>query len=111
MNNMTPDSELLANFARTNSEIAFTELVRRHVNLVYSAALRMVNSDMHLAQDVTQTVFADLARKAGSLSRYEHLSGWLYTSACFAAAKAVRTETRRRDREDQFMRDSTDDRE
>jgi RNA polymerase sigma factor (sigma-70 family) len=102
---MTTDPELLAAFARTNSEDAFAELVRRHVNLVYSAALRQVNGDAHLAQDVAQTVFTDLARKADSLSRRENLSGWLYTSAHFAAAKIVRTENRRRDREEKFMRE------
>ena len=64
---MTPDSELLGRYAGTRSEDAFAELVRRHVNLVYSAALRQVNGDAHLAQDVAQTVFTDLARKAGSL--------------------------------------------
>jgi RNA polymerase sigma factor (sigma-70 family) len=104
---MTPDSELLRQFARTNSQDAFAELVKRHVNLVYSAALRQVNGDEHLAKDVAQTVFTDLARKAGSLSRHETLTGWLYTSAHFAAAKIVRTENRRRDREEKFMREPT----
>jgi RNA polymerase sigma factor (sigma-70 family) len=102
---MTPDSELLHRFARTNSEDAFAELVKRHVNLVYSAALRQVNGDEHSAKDVAQTVFTDLARKAGSLVRRENLAGWLYTSAHFAAAKAVRGENRRRDREEKFMRE------
>ncbi len=102
---MTPDSELLRRYARTRSEEAFAELVRRHVNLVYSAALRQVNGDAHLAQDVAQTVFTDLARKAGSLARRESLTGWLYTSTHFAAAKIVRTENRRRHREDKFMRE------
>lgn len=102
---MTPDSELLAVFARTNSEDAFTKLVKRHVNLVYSAALRQLNGDEHLAQDVAQSVFTDLARKADVLKRRESLIGWLYTSAHFAAAKIVRTEIRRRDREEIFMRD------
>jgi RNA polymerase sigma factor (sigma-70 family) len=102
---MTPDSELLREFARTNSEDAFAEVVKRHVNLVYSAALRQVNGDAHLAQDVAQTVFADLARKAGPLAQRESLTGWLYTSAHFAAAKIVRGENRRRDREEKFMRD------
>jgi RNA polymerase sigma factor (sigma-70 family) len=100
---MTPDSELLAAFARTQSEAAFAELVRRHVSLVYSAAVRQVNGDAHLAQDVAQQVFSDLACKAGSLSRRENLTGWLYTSAHFAAAKIVRAEVRRRTREEQFM--------
>ncbi|HEY5298491.1 MAG TPA: sigma-70 family RNA polymerase sigma factor [Verrucomicrobiae bacterium] len=106
---MTPDSELLRQFARTNSEAAFAELVKRHVNLVYSAALRQVNGDAHLAKDVAQTVFTDLARKANSLSRRETLTGWLYTSAHFAAAKMVRGENRRRDREEKFMREPTND--
>jgi RNA polymerase sigma factor (sigma-70 family) len=102
---MTTDSQLLASFARTNSEDAFAELVQRHVHLVHSAALRQVNGDAHLAQDVAQTVFTDLARKANSLARREVLTGWLYTSAYFAAAKIIRTENRRRDREEKFMRE------
>jgi len=102
---MTPDSELLRRYAGTNSEEAFAELIRRHVNLVYSAALRQVNGDAHLAQDVAQTVFTDLARKADSLARHSTLTGWLYTSAHFAAAKIARTENRRRDREENFMRE------
>ena len=107
--NMTPDSELLSRYARTHSEDAFAELVGRHVNLVYSAALRQVNGDAHLAQDVAQAVFTDLARKANSLSRRETLTGWLYTSAHFAAAKMARTENRRRDREEKFMREPISD--
>src|SRR5580698_7393223 len=106
---MTPDCELLRQFARTNSEDAFAELVRRHLNLVYSAALRQVNGDEHLAKDVAQTVFTDLARKAWSLSRYENLSGWLYTSAHFAAVKMIRGENRRREREVTFMRETTNE--
>ena len=98
--NMTPDSELLARLARTRSEATFAELVRRHVNLVYSTALRQVNGDAHLAQEVAQTIFTDLARNADSLSHRENLTGWLYTSAYFAAAKTVRGETHRRNREE-----------
>jgi len=102
---MTPDSESLRQFAHASSEAAFAEIVRRHVNLVYSAALRQVNHDSHLAQDVGQTVFTDLARKAGSLAGRKNLAGWLYTSTHFAAAKLIRTETRRRNREEKFMRE------
>jgi len=94
--NMIPDAELLRRYAAGRSEEAFAEIVRRYVNLVYSAALRQVNGDAHLAEDVAQTVFVDLARQAGSASRIRVLAGWLYTAANFAAAKAVRAERRRR---------------
>ena len=96
---MIEDAELLRRYAQTRSEEAFAELVRRHLNLVYSAALRQVNGDVQLAEDVTQSVFGDLARKALVLSRHSLLAGWLYTSAHFAAAKVVRGEHRRRIRE------------
>lgn len=96
---MRDDAELLRSYAETQVETDFAELVRRHVNLVYSAALRQVGGDAHLAQDVTQTVFTDLARKAGEVARYRVLAGWLFTSTRFAAAKAVRGERRRRARE------------
>ena len=106
---MQPDNELLRQYANTGSEVAFAELVKRHVNLVYSAALRQAGGDAHLAHDVAQNVFTDLARKASSLCKRESLSGWLYTSAYFAANKIVRTETRRREREEQFMREPSRD--
>jgi RNA polymerase sigma factor (sigma-70 family) len=96
---MTSDVELLRAYARDRSETAFAELVRRHLDLVYSVALRNLAGDVHLAEDVTQQVFADLARKAAPLSRRAVLGGWLYRSAQFAAAKTVRGEHRRRHRE------------
>lgn len=102
---MKPDNELLRHYAQTRSEESFTELVRRHVDLVYSVAARQVGGDAHLAHDAAQSVFIDLARKADSLARRSTLTGWLYTSAYFAASKIARTENRRRQREEQFMRD------
>ncbi|HYE32006.1 MAG TPA: sigma-70 family RNA polymerase sigma factor [Methylomirabilota bacterium] len=98
------DAELLQRYADTGCESSFAELVRRHIGLVFSAALRQVNGDRRLAEEVSQTVFTDLARKAGSLSRRVVLTGWLYTSVRFAAAKAIRSEQRRHERETQaFM--------
>ncbi|HWA08081.1 MAG TPA: sigma-70 family RNA polymerase sigma factor, partial [Opitutaceae bacterium] len=97
---MTEEARLLRQYVDERSEAAFTELVRRHVNLVYFAALRRVGGDAHLADDVTQSVFSDLARKAPALKDREVLTGWLHTSTRFAAAQAVRTERRRRVREE-----------
>jgi hypothetical protein len=57
------DEQLLHAYARERSESAFGELVTRHIDLVYSSALRVVNDDSDLAQDVAQRVFIDLARK------------------------------------------------
>ena len=74
---MIEDSELLRRYAENRSEAAFAELVKRRVSLVYSVALRQVGQDTHLAEDVTQTVFADLARKASALASRPVLSGWL----------------------------------
>jgi RNA polymerase sigma factor (sigma-70 family) len=96
---MIDDNELLRRYSDERSEEAFTELVQRHVNLVYFAALRRVGGDAHLADDLTQKVFADLARKALSLKNRSVLTGWLYTSTRFAAAQAVRSERRRRTHE------------
>src|SRR5437868_5165533 len=108
---MIEDAELLENYARHRSEAAFTELVGRHVNLVYSAALRQANGDAHLAQDATQLVFTDLAHKAASLGGRTVLVGWLYTSTRYAVSKLVRGEQRRRRREGEaeLMQELTED--
>src|SRR5437667_12764697 len=66
--NMTDSQKLLAEYVRTGSEAAFRELVIRYVDLVYSTALRLVEGDTHRAEDVAQTVFVDLTRKARTLS-------------------------------------------
>jgi RNA polymerase sigma factor (sigma-70 family) len=87
---MLDDAELLRRYAGTASQEAFTELVQRHLNLVYSAALRQVGHDRALAQEVAQAVFTDLARKAATLSHHPVLSGWLYRSTQFAARDALR---------------------
>ena len=66
---MMDDEQLLGAYVPERSESAFAELVARHIDFAYSAALRAVNADRHLPQDVSQTVFIDLAGKAGSLPR------------------------------------------
>ena len=95
---MTGDLELLRDYAREKSQDAFTELVRRHLDLVYSAALRQVRSPQ-LAEEVSQTVFADLARDAGKLKPDTLLTAWLYQVTRRTAIDVVRRESRRQARE------------
>jgi RNA polymerase sigma factor (sigma-70 family) len=98
----TADQELLRRYAEHGAEEAFTELVQRHLNLVWAAA-RRITGNADLARDVAQTVFTDLARKAKTLPREAVLAGWLYRAACLAAAKQVRGEARRVLREQHAM--------
>ena len=92
----------MGDYAAQRSETAFAELVRRHVDLVYSAALRMV-CDAHLAEDVTQGAFVALAQNARRLAGHPVLSGWLHRTAQNLAANAVRSEVRRRAREQEAV--------
>ncbi len=98
---MTESQTLLAQYARTRSEAAFRELVSRYIDLVYSAAFRLVGGDVESAQDVTQTVFVALADKARTLPEDVMLGGWLHQHTRFVAGKLMRTERRRRLRERQ----------
>jgi RNA polymerase sigma factor (sigma-70 family) len=96
---MTTDAELLQRYTSAGAEDAFAELVRRHITLVYSTALRQLGDDSHLAQDVTQRVFAALARKGHALTDRAALAGWLYLAAHHAAVEFVRANSRRKIRE------------
>ena len=71
------DHQLLGEFVRDRSEPAFTELVRRYAGLVHSTAFRFCGNPHH-AEEITQSVFVILARKAGNLSPRVVVSGWLY---------------------------------
>src|SRR3954471_10634494 len=88
------DSQLLREFAVQSSEDAFSELVRRHINLVYSSALRQLR-DPHLAQEASQAVFTILAQKAKSLPLDTVLPGWLYRTTRFASMTILRSQIRR----------------
>lgn len=99
---MHDDIALLREYTNNQSEQAFETVVARHVNLVYSAALRQVR-DPYLAEEITQVVFILLARKAQSLSGKVVVSGWLYRTVNYVAADARKAEVRRARREQEAM--------
>src|SRR5205814_3600512 len=98
------DRELLRRYAQERDEAAFAQIVRRHVNLVFSAAMRRVG-DRHLAEDVTQAVFVVLAKKAAKICNGNGvLSVWLLQCVRYAASNAIKMETRRRNHEESARR-------
>ncbi len=92
------DMELLARYARQQAEDAFAEIVRRHLGLVYSAALRQVRSPQ-LAEEVAQSAFIDLARSAPRLKPGTVLAAWLYQVTRRTAIDVIRREASRQLRE------------
>src|SRR5437773_5218800 len=94
----TDDSALLRQYLEDRTDAAFAALVARHINLVYSVALRHVG-DPHQAEEITQAVFILLARKAAQLRHDKALSSWLFQATRLTASNFVRGETRRHRRE------------
>src|SRR5581483_4470266 len=92
---MPTDIELLRRYVEHRDEQAFAEFVQRHLALVYSSALGRTAGRTHLAEEITQRVFSDLARKAAGLLRHPALAGWLYRSTRYVAIDAMRGEFRR----------------
>lgn len=95
---MKDDGTLLSEYHIDGSEDAFRELVSRHAGLVFSAARRQAGSDV-IAEEVTQAVFCILARQAGRLRSRAVIAGWLHLTTRHTAFKALRSERRRQNRE------------
>src|SRR5580698_2527022 len=100
------DNALLREYVERGSEEAFATLVARHVNKVYSVALRQTGNP-HQAEEITQAVFVTLARKSGRLGKRVILEGWLHHTARLTALASVRSETRRARREQEAYMQST----
>jgi len=92
------DLQLLQQHATHRDPGAFNELVTRHLNWVYSAALRQVQ-DAHLADDVTQAVFLALSQSAAKLAKGVVLTAWLFRVTQRTSAMAIRSQGRRRKHE------------
>jgi RNA polymerase sigma factor (sigma-70 family) len=95
---MIDDAALLRRYAEERSQTAFSDLVRRRIDLVYGAALRRTG-DPHRAEEVAQQVFTTLAQQARSLCRHPALSAWLHTATRNAALNLVISDQRRKQRE------------
>src|SRR3954468_2443715 len=100
---MNDDSTLLRRYVSEGSQAAFTELVQRHVDLVYGAAMRRTSGDAHRAAEIAQDVFTSLARHARKLSSHAVLPAWLHTATRNAALNLMISEQRRKARETEAM--------
>jgi RNA polymerase sigma factor (sigma-70 family) len=96
------DFDLLRAYVEQGAEDAFTELVNRHINLVYSAAMRQIR-DPHIAAEITQSVFIILARKTATIRPGTILAGWLLRTTRYTAANARRREHHRHESEQTAM--------
>jgi RNA polymerase sigma factor (sigma-70 family) len=105
------DNALLREYVERGSGEAFAAIVTRHVNKVYSVALRHTRN-VHQAEEITQAVFVILARKSRHLGRRVILSGWLYQTARLTALTFIRSEIRRARREQEaYMQTSSNENE
>jgi RNA polymerase sigma factor (sigma-70 family) len=86
-------------YVENGSEPAFRKVVERYLQMVYSTAFRLVDGHSQLAEDVSQQVFIDLAKLAGTLGPSAMLGAWLHRHTCYLSAKAIRGERRRQNRE------------
>jgi len=99
------DSVLLRQYAENHSDEAFSALVERHVNLVYSVALRQTG-DPHDAEEIAQAVFIILAKKVASLRHDKALSSWLFQTTRLTANNFIRSDIRRHRREQEAFMES-----
>src|SRR5215472_16360007 len=96
------DNALLREYVEHDSGPAFTALVNRHIDKVYSVALRHTRNQ-HQAEEITQAVFVILATKASGFRKGVILEGWLYQTARLTALTHVRSEIRRARREQEAL--------
>lgn len=92
------DRRLLDRYLATRDEGAFRELVGRHLDFVHAVARRVTGND-ELARDAAQAVFVKLARDAAKVPRGISLAAWLHRTCRCMAIDLVRSEDRRRKRE------------
>jgi RNA polymerase sigma factor (sigma-70 family) len=92
------DADLLNAYVR-GDEQAFESLVKRYLRLAYSVALRRLK-DASLAEEAAQSVFIILARKAKTLTSGVLLRAWLLKTTRFVCNDLLKSDRRRKDREE-----------
>lgn len=83
------DWKQLAEYVKTGSECAFESVVHQHLQMVYATALRKTgNRDM--AEEVAQSTFILLTRKAAQLKPSGALGAWLHQTALFKSQEHLK---------------------
>ncbi|MFA6241507.1 MAG: sigma-70 family RNA polymerase sigma factor [Candidatus Hydrogenedentales bacterium] len=96
------DVLLIERWSRVGDAEAFNELVRRHANMVYGTCLRVLRNGAD-AEEVSQECFLQLARDGGKIR--SSVAGWLHALATHRSLNRIKSDARRRDREQQFAED------
>jgi RNA polymerase sigma-70 factor, ECF subfamily len=94
------DHQLLSAYAE-GDEQAFETLVEKYFRIVYTVAARQTG-DSHLAEEVAQSVFLILSRKARGISSKTPILGWLFRTTRFVSLSAIRMRRRREQKERNF---------
>ena len=91
------DHQLLSDYA-LGDEQAFEALVGKYFRMVYTVAARQT-SDSHLAEEIAQSVFLILSRKARGFSSKASVPGWLLRTTRFVCFDAIKMRRRRDENE------------
>ncbi|OAI45212.1 hypothetical protein AYO44_13060 [Planctomycetaceae bacterium SCGC AG-212-F19] len=102
------DHLLLDSFRSQQDEAAFASLVEKHGPLVLAVCRRVLHNE-HDAEDVFQSTFLVLAKKAGSIRQHESLGGWLYRVAYHLALRVKARLVRRQEKEAEALPPDADD--
>src|SRR5215475_90105 len=92
------DDHQLLNAYSHGDEHAFETLVEKYFRMVYTVAARQTG-DLHLAEEIAQSVFLILSRKARGVSSKTSIPGWLLRTTSFVCRDAIKMRRRRAENE------------
>src|SRR5438309_983207 len=94
---MMDDHQLLSAYVQGDEE-AFETVVEKYFRMVYTVAARHTG-DSHLAEEIAQSVFLILSRKARGFSSTTSVPGWLLRTTRFVCWDAIKMRRRREQNE------------